>query len=258
MAEHLADLRQGCTLAEHLGRERVAQPMGGHTGRWPVRSQARATMRPTEHARMARTGASTVKNTARQCARGRPSRRYAATASPTSAGSGRRPLPPCRAPPARRPASRSRPARTQPPRTNAGPGTSSSKIAWSRSPAGCDRSQPAISAATWTAADVADNPASRHPATGGTAAARSAATKPSRRKNRSNDRRPVTRFLADPAVSRSHSLSKKAVTTPPDRPPMPVPSPVAGTRSDKNRLAIPTWPVTVAGARPLAPARWRS
>jgi hypothetical protein len=74
VAEHLADLGQGRPAAQHVDRERMAQPVGP-TGRWPVRSQPRATASPTEHGWMGRTGASKVKNTARDSARGRPSRR---------------------------------------------------------------------------------------------------------------------------------------------------------------------------------------
>src|SRR5258708_2328825 len=114
---------------------------------------------------------------------------------------------------------------------------SNRKIEWSRSPAGCDGSQLATRAEMSSPAGTDGSFVSFHPATGGTAAARSLATTPSRRKKRSTDRRPVTRFFADPAASRSHSRNKNAVTTPPHRPATPVSSPAAAARPAKHRRA---------------------
>jgi hypothetical protein len=126
-------------------------------------------------------------------------------------------------------------------------------IAKLRMPTGLPRSQ--LSSSRWTSAAVmvgGGRVAKRHPPTGGTAVPSGSGVMPCRYKNLRIERSSATRPLADPAETRPHSRSRKALMS------TPVSAagsntPAADACSCRKRRAVFSYRSTVIAARPRSP-----
>ena len=177
MTEHLPDLRQAPARAEHLGRGRVPQPMSADRPAAPPAGRRGARSARPHRMRDRSIRRAQPREHEHDSHRGRPRSSQPASASPTSAGNGRRswrlPLPRTIISPARQ--SMSTAAARRPRRRATPAATATSTIAKSLRPTRVRRSQPANSRATDPESNALTSPASRQPATDGTASARSRA-----------------------------------------------------------------------------------